>query len=52
MNGVLRSSAPEFGPLDRKEGDVVLLLPTLPDEGVKLLHQEVPQRSLLTVLGD
>src|SRR3712207_7185861 len=30
---------------------VVLLLPTLPHEGVESLHQEVPQRPLLIVLG-
>src|SRR5215208_3396038 len=35
-NGVLRSSAPEFGPLDRQKGYVILLLPTLSDEGVEL----------------
>src|ERR687889_2012934 len=41
------------GALQRKEGDVVLLLPALPYEGVKLLHQEGAQRPLiLTVMGD
>jgi hypothetical protein len=36
---VLRSSAPEFGSLDRQKGDVVLLLPPLSSEGVEFLHQ-------------
>src|SRR5215217_4661599 len=40
------------GTLQRKEGDVVLLLPALPYEGVKLFQEEVSQCSLLTVLGD
>jgi hypothetical protein len=30
------------GTLERKEGDVVLLLPALPYEGVEFLHEEVP----------
>src|SRR5215208_7464930 len=50
-------SSPPYSPscrgaLQRKEGDVVLLLPALTYEGVKLLHQEVPQSPLLCVLGD
>ena len=28
------------------------MLPTLFHEGVELLHEEVPKRSLLTMLGD
>ena len=35
----------------RKEGDVIVLLPALPYEGIKLFQEEVPQRSLLTMLG-
>jgi hypothetical protein len=34
QDGVLRSSASERGTLQGKEGDVVLLLPALPHEGV------------------
>ena len=54
LYGVLGSSAYVCGTLERKEGDVVLLLPPLPDVGVELLDEEVPQRPLLliTVLGD
>jgi hypothetical protein len=54
LYGVLGSSALGCGTLQRKEGDVVLLLPPLPDVGVELLHEEVLQRPLLliTVLGD
>src|SRR5829696_1487969 len=51
-NGVLGSSGSYRGALQRKEGDVILLLPALPHEGVKLFQEEVPQRSLLTMLGD
>src|SRR5215203_369360 len=40
------------GTLQRKEGDIVFLLPPFPNEGVELLHEEVPQRSHLTMLGD
>ncbi len=39
---ILGGSASEGGTLQRKEGDVILLLPTLPNEGVKLLQQKVP----------
>jgi hypothetical protein len=35
--GDLRSSASGLGTSKRKEGDVVLLLPPLPDEGIELL---------------
>src|SRR5215204_867927 len=51
-HGVLRSSARGCGTPQRKEGDVVLLLPALSNEGVELLQEQVPKRSLLTVLGD
>jgi hypothetical protein len=34
---VLGNSATSRGTLQRKEGDIVLLLPPLPSEGVKLL---------------
>src|SRR5215213_8350814 len=51
-NGVIGSSGSYRGALQRKEGDVILLLPALPHEGVKLFQEEVPQRSLLTMLGD
>src|SRR5215207_11420983 len=52
-DGVLRSSAWRCGPLQGKEGYVVLLLPPLPHEGVELLHQELPQRFLLiSVMGN
>ena len=37
LYGVLGSSAKGCGTLQRKEGDVVLLLPPLPYEGVELL---------------
>src|SRR5215217_7889358 len=40
------------GTLQRKEGDVILLLPALPYEGMKLFQEEVSQCSLLTVLGN
>ena len=43
MYGVLRSSGSYRGALQRKEGDVVLLLPALPHEGVELLHQRGAQ---------
>src|SRR5215213_4414532 len=53
MYGVLGSSARRCGTPQRKDGDVVLLLPALPYEGVELLHQELPQRPLLlSVLSD
>jgi hypothetical protein len=39
--GVLRSSVPVFGTLQRKEGYVVLLLPARPNEGVEFLQEEV-----------
>jgi hypothetical protein len=40
LYGVLGSSASGRGTSERKESDVVLLLPALPNEGVELLHQE------------
>ena len=40
------------GTLQGKEGDVVLLIPALPHEGVKLLQERVYQRSFLAVLRD
>jgi hypothetical protein len=46
----LRSLASGWGTLQGKEGDVVLLLPALPDEGVELLQGKVP--SDLTVLSN
>src|SRR5215217_333557 len=46
------SSASGCRTLQRKEGDVVLLLPALSNEGVELLQEQVPKRSLLSVLGD
>jgi hypothetical protein len=52
-NGVLGSSGSYRGALQRKEGDVVLLLPALSNEGVQFLHQKLTQRPLLlNVLGD
>jgi hypothetical protein len=39
LYGVLGSSGSDWGPLQRKEGDVVLLLPALPGEGVELLKE-------------
>src|SRR5215217_8862227 len=51
-HGVLGNSAWGCGTLQGKEGDVVLLLPTLPDEGVEFLHQEVHKGSFLSVLCD
>src|SRR5215218_8673855 len=51
-HGVLGNSAWGCGTLQRKEGDVVLLLPALPDEGVEFLHQEVHKGSFLSVLCD
>ena len=51
-NGFLGSSASEFGSLDRQEGNVVLLLPTLPDERVEFPNEEVHQCSLLAACGD
>jgi hypothetical protein len=41
-DGVLGSSGLYRGTLQGKEGDVVLLLPALPNEGVKLLQEEIP----------
>src|SRR5215211_5729912 len=35
-----------------KEGYVVLLLPALPHERVEFLQAQIPQRALLTLLGD
>jgi hypothetical protein len=52
LDRVLGYSAWGCGTLERKEGDVVLLLPTLPYEGVQFLHQEVPYGPLHSVLGD
>jgi hypothetical protein len=52
INRVLGGSGWVWRTFQRKEGDVVLLLPTLPYEGVKLLHEEVPQRFLLTAPRD
>jgi hypothetical protein len=37
LYGILRGSASGRGTLQRQKGDIVLLFPTLPDEGVKLL---------------
>src|SRR5215213_9401333 len=51
-NGVLRSSGSYRGALQRKEGDVVLLLPSLSNEGVELLHEEAHQRPLVAASGD
>ena len=48
---ILGGSASEGGTLQPKEGDVILLLPTLPNEGVKLLQQK-SLAALFTVLGD
>src|SRR5919107_809466 len=42
LNGVLGSSVPEFGTLQRQKGDVILLLPARPNEGVELIQEEVP----------
>jgi hypothetical protein len=39
-NAVLGSSVPEFGTLQRQKGDVILLLPARPNEGVELLQEE------------
>src|ERR687898_2392524 len=50
IDGVLRSSAQGRGTPQRKEGDVILLFPTLPNEGVEFLQAEIPQRVLLTLL--
>jgi hypothetical protein len=36
----------------RKEGNVVLLLPALPHEGVQFLQENVTKWPLLSVLGD
>src|SRR5215213_2751608 len=46
--GVLRSSSWGGGTLERKEGDIVLLLPAFSNEGVELPQEKVPQRSLLS----
>src|SRR5215207_5592705 len=51
VDGCLRSSASGRGTSKRKEGDVILLFPALPYEGVEFLQAEIPQRALLTVLG-
>ncbi len=42
-NRILGRSATGWGTLQGKEGDVVLLLPSLPNEGVELLQEEAPQ---------
>ena len=42
-SSVLGSSASCRGTLQRQEGNVILLLPALPSEGAKLIHQEVHQ---------
>src|SRR5215204_6249816 len=52
VDGTLRSSASGRGTSKRKEGDVVLLFPALPYEGVEFLQAEIPQRALLTLLGN
>jgi hypothetical protein len=39
LEGILGSSASGGGTLQRKEGYVILLLPHLPGEALKLLHQ-------------
>src|SRR5215207_216163 len=52
VDGCLRSSASGRGTSKRKEGYVVLLFPTLPYEGVEFLQAEIPQRALLTMLGN
>ena len=41
--GILGSSCSYRGALQRKEGYVVLLLPALPSEGAKLIHQILHQ---------
>ena len=52
LYGVLRSSASARGTLEHKEGDVILMLPALPYEGMKLFQEEVSQCSLLTMISD
>src|SRR5215218_8426188 len=49
---VLGRSASSRCTPQRKESDIVLLFPLLPREGVKLLQEVVPQRSLFAVLGN
>jgi hypothetical protein len=49
---LLRSPASGCGTSQSQKGYIVLLLPAFPYKGVELLHQELSQRALLSVLGD
>src|SRR3712207_7854523 len=48
----LGSSPLGYGTSKRHKGDVVLLFPTLPNEGVELLYEYVPKRLYSIVVGD
>jgi hypothetical protein len=46
------SSGSSRGTFQGKEGDIVLLLPVFSHKGVELLHEEITQGPVLSVLCD